>query len=116
MVFISVILLVIFVISALLLIVIVMMQDDQGEGLGGIFGGSSNTAFGSRSGNILTRTTSILGAIFMLTSFGFAWINHTPESGDVIRAARQEAGIEQEDWWNQQANDADSVENGSSSE
>lgn len=92
-------LLVIFVIIALLLIVLVMIQDDQGEGLGGIFGGSSSSTFGSRSGNVLTRATSIMGALFLLTAFGLAWINRTPESGNVIGAAQAEAGQQQSEWW-----------------
>lgn len=94
-------LLVIFVISAILLMIIVMMQDDQGDGLGGIFGGGSNAAFGSRSGNILTRTTSILGAIFILSSLGNAWINRTPGAGDVLGVAREQVVESTSEWWNQ---------------
>ncbi|MCK5672520.1 MAG: preprotein translocase subunit SecG [Spirochaetales bacterium] len=93
-------LLVIFVISAILLIIIVMMQDEQGEGLGGIFGGGSNASFGSRSGNILTKTTSILGAIFILSSLGNAWINRTTSSGDVLGVAREEIVDTTTEWWN----------------
>ena len=93
-------LLVIFVISAILLIIIVMMQDEQGDGLGGIFGGGSGAAFGSRSGNILTKTTSILGAIFILSSLGNAWINRTTSSGDVLGVAREEIVDTTSEWWN----------------
>jgi len=93
-------LLVIFVISAILLIIIVMMQDDQGEGLGGIFGGGSGGSFGSRSGNILTKTTSILGAIFILSSLGSAWINRTTESGDILGVAREQVAESSSEWWN----------------
>ncbi|WP_228378763.1 preprotein translocase subunit SecG, partial [Treponema endosymbiont of Eucomonympha sp.] len=53
--FIGVILLVAFVIICVLLICLVMVQDD-GSGVGGIFGGSNSAAFGSRSGSVLTRT------------------------------------------------------------
>ena len=97
-------LLVIFIISAILLIIIVMMQDDQGDGLGGIFGGGSNAAFGSRSGNILTKTTSILGAIFILSSLGNAWINRTTASGDVLGVAREEIVNTTTEWWNNSEN------------
>jgi preprotein translocase subunit SecG len=100
----SVLLLVVLVISALIIILLVMIQDEQGEGLGGIFGGGSSTPFGSRSGNVLTKFTSILGAVFLVCSFALAWINRTPESGDVIGAARRQGLTEQQtEWWNPDA-------------
>jgi preprotein translocase subunit SecG len=97
----GIVLLVIFLLSAVLLIVLVLMQDEQGEGLGGLFGGGSSTTFGSRSGNILTKFTGILGAIFLTCSFGLAWINRTQEEGDVIGAARKRQAEETkiEAWW-----------------
>jgi preprotein translocase subunit SecG len=73
--FLSVILLVLFVITAILLILIVLIQDEQGEGIGGLFGGGSATPFGSRSGNVLTKVTSVLGAIFLILAFFLAFIN-----------------------------------------
>jgi preprotein translocase subunit SecG len=97
----SIILLVIFVIAALVMILVIMLQDDQGEGIGGLFGGGSSTAFGSRSGNILTRFTSILGAIFIVGAFALAWLNRTPETTDIVEKARLERvqEAEQADWW-----------------
>ena len=97
----SIVLLVIFAIAALLMILVIMLQDDQGEGIGGLFGGGSSSAFGSRSGNILTRFTTILGAIFIVGAFALAWLNRTPESTDIVEKARLEQMQEAEEsnWW-----------------
>jgi preprotein translocase subunit SecG len=98
---IGIVLLVILVISAVLLVLVVLVQDEQGEGIGGIFGGGSNTAFGSRSGNVLTRFTAVLAAVFLVCCFGVAWVNRTPSAGNVISKARQQAlgATEQQSWW-----------------
>jgi preprotein translocase subunit SecG len=97
---IGIVLLVIMAISAVLLVLVVLVQDDQGEGIGGIFGGGSNTAFGSRSGNVLTRFTAALAAIFLISVFGMAWINRTPTAGNVLSKARQEAlAGGNNSWW-----------------
>jgi preprotein translocase subunit SecG len=98
--FLSILLLVIFGITAVLLVVLVLLQDEGGEGLGGIFGGGGQAQQGGRrSGNILTKATSVLGAVFLVTAFALAWLNRTPEMGDVEQAARQlesDSGVE---WW-----------------
>ncbi len=98
----TVLLLIIFVIACFLLITMVLLQDEQGEGLGGLFGGGSATPFGSRSGNVLTKFTSILAVVFIVVSLGLAWVNRTPEKGDVLGAAyRENAETEnQSEWWN----------------
>ncbi|MDA3947689.1 MAG: preprotein translocase subunit SecG [Spirochaeta sp.] len=98
----GIVLMVIFVLSALLLVIVVLLQDEAGDGLGGIFGGGGGSQVGNRSGNILTRITSVLAAVFLLSSFGLAWLNRTPDSGDVEAAARRleaqsgESGVQ---WW-----------------
>lgn len=93
-------LIVLFCISAVLLIIIVMLQDESGEGLGGIFGGGSNSAFGNRGGNVLTKFTSILGAVFIITAFSFAWYNRTIDNGDILKAAKEKVNEQEtENWW-----------------
>jgi len=84
----GIILLVIFVIIAILLIFLVLIQNEEGEGLGGIFGGGGGTAFGSRSGNVLTKTTTVLGSLFLVISLGLAIMNRGPVGTGVEQAGR----------------------------
>lgn len=84
----SVILLVFFVIIAVLLILLVLTQNEEGDSLGGIFAGGSGSAFGSRSGNVLTRATSALGVIFLIVSLGLALLSRTPRGTGVQEEGR----------------------------
>jgi len=94
-------LIVVFVISAILLTTVILIQDDQGEGIGGLFGGGSGTAFGSRSGNVLTKFTSVLAAVFLVTAFAVAWLNRSISNEDIeARAkARRLEEVESSDWY-----------------
>ena len=83
-----IILTVLFVISAILLGALVLIQDDQGEGIGGMFGGGSTSAFGSRSGNVLTKATAILATVFLVSAAGVAWLNKSSASDDIEARAR----------------------------
>jgi preprotein translocase subunit SecG len=56
-----------FVLVSLLLILIVLIQMGGGGGLACAFGGGGgNTAFGSKTGDVLTWATSIIFGIFLL--------------------------------------------------
>lgn len=96
----SIVLLVFFVIVAILLVGMVLIQDEQGDGLAGMFGGGSTSTFGSRSGNVLTKTTSVLGGLFIVIALFLAVVYKTPDTGDVAAAARQQGGTTE--WWNAQ--------------
>ncbi len=114
--FLGVVLVVVFIATSILLVGVVLLQDEQGEGLGGIFGGGSSTPFGSRSGNVLTRFTTILGAIFLFCAFGIAWVNRTTQSGDVLAAAKKEQATQSTEWWNASVSSNQTLSgNGSSS-
>src|ERR1700749_820529 len=56
-----------FVIVSLLLILIILIQKGRGGGLASAFGGGGgNTAFGSKTGDVLTWATSIIFGIFLI--------------------------------------------------
>jgi preprotein translocase subunit SecG len=84
----GIVLLVFFVIVAVLLVLLVLAQNEEGDSLGGIFAGGGGSAFGSRSGNVLTRATTILGALFLVISLGLALMNRSPSGSGVERAGR----------------------------
>jgi preprotein translocase subunit SecG len=96
----GILLLVFFVIIAVLLILLVLIQNEEGDSLGGIFAGGSGSAFGSRSGNVLTRATSLLGALFLIISLGLALVNRTSKDRveTVGRQSSTGAG-----WWTEEA-------------
>jgi preprotein translocase subunit SecG len=70
-----------------------LVQNEEGDSLGGIFAGGSGSAFGSRSGNVLTRATTVLGALFLIISLGLALLNRTP-GGTGVEAAGRELSTE----------------------
>ena len=73
----NVILLVLFVVTCLLIVFLVLLQNEEGDSIGGLFAGGSNSAFGSKSGNVLTKSTYILVTIFFVSSFLLAVLNKT---------------------------------------
>ncbi|MDR0301678.1 MAG: preprotein translocase subunit SecG [Treponema sp.] len=87
----SVVLLVFFVIIAVLLILMVLIQNEEGDSLGGIFAGGSGSVFGSRSGNVLTRATTVLGSLFLIISLGLALLSRTPSGSGVEEEGRLQA-------------------------
>ena len=62
------------VIACLFLIAIVLLQQGKGQDLASAFGGGgSQTAFGPRgSATVLSRATTILAALFMITSLSLS--------------------------------------------
>ena len=78
------ILLAIHVIASLFLICVVLLQQGKGQDLASAFGGGgSQTAFGPRgSANVLSRLTTILGAVFMITSMTLSVLR--PKSSSVL--------------------------------
>src|SRR5215472_9750607 len=68
--------LVLHVAACLFLIAVVLLQQGKGQDLASAFGGGgSQTAFGPRgSANVLSRATTILAPVFMVTSLRLSYV------------------------------------------
>jgi preprotein translocase subunit SecG len=62
------------ILACLFLIGVVLLQQGKGQDLASAFGGGgTQTAFGPRgSANVLSRATTILAGVFMVTSLGLS--------------------------------------------
>ena len=77
-------LLVIHLMLAIALIGVVLLQKSEGGGLGIGGGGMSGFMTGRSTANLLTRTTAILAACFMVTSLALAWLVTGPRQPESI--------------------------------
>ena len=73
------------VIVCLLLALVVMLQKPKEGGLGGAIGGGMlEASLGADAGNVLIKTTAILGAIFLLNTLVLARLTSTVNSRSLM--------------------------------
>jgi preprotein translocase subunit SecG len=62
------------IIVCVTLVLIVLLQRGKGANMGAVFGGSSSTIFGSSGpGTFLSKITTVVAMVFMLTSLYLAY-------------------------------------------
>ena len=78
------------IIACMFLIGVVLLQQGKGADMGAVFGGSSSTIFGSGgAGNFLTRLTTAMAIIFMLTSLTLTYTGARRVTSTVFDSARR---------------------------
>jgi preprotein translocase subunit SecG len=84
---------VVHVAACLFLIVVVLLQTGKGADMGAVFGGGSQTLFGSGgAGNLLTKLTTGTAVAFMITSLILSYgQNRAPSSTLLDRIPEQSA-------------------------
>jgi preprotein translocase subunit SecG len=97
----AVIFIVLFVIISFIMSFFVLVQDEQGDSIGGLFGGGSSASpFGASSNSMMVRITAILGASFMILSLAVALVVKTPATDNVENAAiKKQAQDNTTDWF-----------------
>ena len=73
------------------LILVILLQAGKGANMGAAFGGASQTVFGSSgAATFLTKATTGVAVLFMVTSLGLAIFAHSGGSSDsVMKTATQ---------------------------
>lgn len=82
-----IVLIVVHVLVAVALVLVVLLQVGKGQSIGAAFGGasSSQTIFGSRGPTtFLSRMTTVVAALFMVTSLGLAYFSAHRGQSSVI--------------------------------
>ena len=95
-----------FLLVSIVMILIVLIQRPQGGGLGGAFGagggsGAGQTAFGTKTGDVLTGGTIAIFVCFLLLAIGLNFVTR-PQSMDATQPtmsapAEEQAGDEATD-------------------
>jgi preprotein translocase subunit SecG len=73
------------VMVCLALIIVILLQKGKGAEIGAVFGGSSQTVFGaSGAGNVLTKATWAMAAMFFATSIFLAYASTRRFTGSIF--------------------------------
>ncbi|MEI6891455.1 MAG: preprotein translocase subunit SecG [Pontiella sp.] len=93
---------VVLVLCCLLLIGLVLLQKSKSEGLGLAFGaGAGESLFGARAGNVLSRATVVIGAVFMGSALVLGMLFAQEDKGlmdgeqsDIVQPAAVQPGLD----------------------
>ena len=84
------------VVVCLLLALVVMLQKPKEGGLGGAIGGGMlEASLGADAGNVLIKTTAILGAVFLLNTLVLARLTSTVHSRSLMAAEAEPVAQQQ---------------------
>jgi len=80
----TILLMIVHILACFFLIAVVLLQSGKGAEIGAAFGGSSQTLFGSRgSASFLSKMTTVVAVVFMVTSLTLAVV--TSKGSSVLK-------------------------------
>ncbi|RJX36575.1 MAG: preprotein translocase subunit SecG [Desulfarculus sp.] len=88
--------LIIHLLASITLVLVVLLQTGKGASMGAAFGGASQTVFGSAgAATFLSKLTTVVAIVFMLTSLGLAMFGQTGAPTSVMQGATQQRPAKQ---------------------
>jgi preprotein translocase subunit SecG len=82
------------VLVCIILVLVVLLQAGKGANMGAVFGGASQTVFGSSGpGTFLGKMTTAVAIIFMLTSLTLSYSSSHKSSSIMSKATRPAAQV-----------------------
>ena len=77
------------VVICISLIIVILLQQGKGAQIGAVFGGSSQTVFGATgAGNVLTKATWAMAAMFFATSIFLAYASTRRFTGSIFGSGK----------------------------
>jgi preprotein translocase subunit SecG len=79
---------------ALIMMAIILIQPGSSGGLG-FLGGGSQSAFGTQTGNVMTKLTTVLAALFFVTAFVLGYLNARTSKVDTDEILQMQEAAEE---------------------
>ncbi|WP_421622999.1 preprotein translocase subunit SecG [Borrelia sp. MN22-0132] len=98
-----------FIITSFMIVLLVLFQDEQGDSIGGVFGGGSSSIFGAKSSNIAIRITAFFIMLFFIFVIALSFINTKRVDNSLLKDVK--ANEKSSTFWNDDTNQNDDTVN-----
>lgn len=97
---------IIFVIVSLFIILLILIQDEQGDGIGGVFGGGSSSIFGAKSSSVAVKITGFFIAFFFIFVVLLSFMNTKRADNSFLNDIKTE-NKNSSTFWDNENNESD---------
>ncbi|WP_215540140.1 preprotein translocase subunit SecG [Borreliella bavariensis] len=97
---------IIFVIVSIFIILLILIQDEQGDGIGGVFGGGSSSIFGAKSSSVAVKITGFFIAFFFIFVVLLSFMNTKRADNSFLNDIKTE-NKNSSTFWDNENNESD---------
>ncbi|WPM06233.1 preprotein translocase subunit SecG [Borreliella sinica] len=97
---------IIFVIVSIFIILLILIQDEQGDGIGGVFGGGSSSIFGAKSSSVAVKITGFFIACFFIFVVLLSFMNTRRADNSLLDNIKKE-NENNSTFWDNENNESD---------